>query len=250
VHVTLRSTGILLCAFALLLAPGAASAAANAKVRVEACKIGDLLGESSVAFEGRMRERPGTERMWMRFTLQQRFGTPNFHSVEVPELEVWRKSKPGVGVFSYTQRVRALQPGGSYRARVEFRWYDEDGDLIASTRRHSGICGKPGPLPNLRIAGVRARPGSAEGTADYSVDVENAGDEIAENVDVTLTVDSVLVDLREASTIEPGETATLRFSGPPCSRRVKAEVDPEDGINESDETDNRRAFVCSSLFGA
>ena len=243
------ATALSLTALAAVAAAPAAGDVAPLVAPPATVKLVDCSREArSATFHGRMKPVEGSERMWMRFTLQERFGTPNFHAIKVPELMTWRKSEPGVKLFSYTQRVRSLQPGGSYRMRVDFRWYDADGDLIEETRRHSSACGKPGPLPNLQIADVRARPGSAEGTVDYAVDVFNAGEILAEDVEVTLIVDGVLLDLREASELQPGEVATLRFSGPPCANRVKASADPDDGINESDETDNRRAYLCSSLF--
>jgi hypothetical protein len=242
-----RLTGTLLCALALCLALPAAAPAAKAPARVKLldCDVSSVPAHSVASFEGRMRDVAGTARMSMRFTLLERFGTLRFEPVRVPDLATWRTSKPGVEVFSYTQRVRALERGGDYRMRVEFRWQDARGRTIRSTRRSSPLCGRPGPLPQLQIADVRVRPGTTAGTAEYSVDVSNRGDLEAEDVPVLLVVDGAALDVREVDLLEAGETATLRFSGPPCVHRLRAEVDPEDEVHESNEDDNRRVARCS-----
>jgi hypothetical protein len=241
---------MVVCALALCLAlPAAASARVSpARVKLVDCEVSETPSQSVASFEGRMRALPGTARMSMRFTLLERFGTPGFEPVRVPELTTWRHSKPGVGVFSYTQRLRALERGGQYRMRVDFRWQDgRRGRTLVTMRRRSGVCGRSGPLPQLLIAGLRTRAGAASGTAEYSVDVSNAGDLAAEEVPVLLVVDGAALDVREIQSLEPGETATVRFSGPPCVQRLRAEVDPEGGIHESDESDNRRVVRCSEL---
>jgi hypothetical protein len=240
---------MLLCALALPFAlPAAAPAKASpARVKLVDCDITDSPSQSVAAFEGRMRALPGSARMSMRFTLLERFGTPEFVPVKVPELATWRHSKPGVEVFSYTQRLKALERGGHYRMRVDFRWQDARGRTLESMRRRSGVCGRSGPLPQLQIGGVRARPGAAAGTAEYSVDVSNLGDLDAGEVPVLLVVDGAALDVREIQSLEPGETATVRFSGPPCVHRLRAEVDPENKIHESNEVDNRRVLRCSEL---
>jgi hypothetical protein len=247
VSVSPRLTGTLLCALALCLALPAAAPAAKSPARVKLvdCEVSASPSQSVASFEGRMRAVAGTARMSMRFTLLERFGTPGFEPVKVPDLATWRTSKAGVEVFSYTQRVRALERGGDYRMRVEFRWQDARGRTIRSMRRSSALCGRPGPLPQLQISDVRARPGATSGTAEYAVDVSNLGDLEAEDVPVLLVVDGAALDVREIDSLRAGETATVRFSGPPCVHRLRAEVDPEDEINESNEDDNRRIVRCS-----
>jgi hypothetical protein len=213
-------------------------------VKLVDCDVSSSPSQSVASFEGRMRTLAGSARMSMRFTLLERFGTAGFEPVRIPDLATWRTSKAGVGVFSYTQRVRALERGGDYRMRVEFRWQDARGRNVRSVRRSSGLCGRPGPLPQLRIADVRVRPGATTGTAEYAVDVANLGDLEAEHVPVLLVVDGAALDVREIASLGAGETATVRFSGPPCTHRLRAEVDPEDEIHESNEDDNRRTGRC------
>jgi hypothetical protein len=221
-----------------------AAKSSSARVKLVDCQISAEPSQSLAGFEGRMRALPGAARMSMRFTLLERFGSTRFEPVKVPELAVWRMSQAGVKRFSYTQRVLALERGGVYRMRVAFRWQDARGRTIQTARRRSGPCGRPGPLPQLQIAAVRARQGATAGTAEYAVDVSNLGDLDAENVPVLLVVDGAALDVREIQSLEAGETATVRFSGPPCTHELRAEVDPEDAIHESNEDDNRRVSRC------
>ena len=254
---TVRRTGTLACALALLAALPAGAAAAQgeqaagkrapASVRVADCSISERESDSSASFEGRMRIVPGAVRMAMRFTLLERFGNERLHPVRVPELNAWRRSEPGVRVFAYTQRIRALDTGGTYRARVEFRWYGRDGRVIRSARKVTRPCREEGELANLRIADVRARPGLTPGTVSYAVVVENAGAVAAEGIDVRLRVDGATLDAGRIQTLGAGETDTVRFSGPDCRRRLRVDADPADSVHETNEYDNARIVVCRAL---
>ena len=46
-----------------------------------------------------------------------------------PKLGKWHRSRAGVGGFGYKQAVRNLDEGSLYRVRVDYRWYDEDGEV-------------------------------------------------------------------------------------------------------------------------
>jgi hypothetical protein len=225
----------------------ATSAAATPRAKLAECRVAESAEDSFAVFEGRMRSAPGAIQLSMRFTLQQKFGGSDFETVKVPELAVWRKAQPGVRAFTYKQRVRGLEKGGEYRVRIHFRWTGAKGKVLRSAHRRSGACGRTGPLPNLRIAAIGARPGPAAATWDYNVDVINSGDLAAERVPVDFTVDGATLDRREISALAPGETATVRFSGPACARRVRSKVDPEEAIHESNEDDNRLSLRCGAL---
>jgi CARDB len=248
---SLRSRGTLFCALALVCAlPTAAAAAATPSAKVADCQVADSADDSFAVFEGRMRAAAGTANMAMRFTLEERFAGPDFETVKVPDLAVWRKAQAGVRTFTYKQRVRGLERGGEYRVRIDFRWTGAKGKVLRNARRHSGVCGNTGPLPNLRILAIGARPGGASGTWDYNVDVTNSGNLTAEKVPVDLRVDSATLDQREIRALAPGETATVRFSGPACIDRVRAKVDPQQAIHESNEDDNGLSLRCSALSAA
>jgi hypothetical protein len=219
-------------------------------VRLTACQTGDEERERLATFHGRMTTIPGAERMWMRFTLLERVGTGPELVVPTTQLRVWRKSRPGVRTFGYRQTVAGLENGTTYRALVRFRWYDSEGRLLRSARRHSPECRIAGDLPNLRVLDVRALPGDTPGTEVFSVDVTNDGKARADVARLDLFVDSGAPDGQDVGPLEPGETRTVRFTGPACRNRIRAVVDRENAIREMREDDNRLASRCPTAAGA
>jgi subtilase family serine protease len=78
----------------------------------------------------------------------------------------------------------------------------------------------------------------------YAVEVTNFGGSTARNARVVLRVDGAVVDSSDITALSPGATTTVRFSGPACSRSVRATVDPSDAIRETDESDNALTRAC------
>ena len=224
-------------------APEAGAAAASASAKLDTCSP----AERTASFTGRMESVRRARQMAMRFTILERFGTAPFARVEAPGLDVWHKSRRGVRVFAYTQRITALRDAGSYRARVRFRWFDAKGRRILSRSRRSPACRQPGPLPNLRIGKIAARRGPVDSTVIYSVNVLNVGVVEARKVSVVVTVDGAALDARQVEVMGPGERRTLQFTGPVCERGVRAAVDPKNDIGELVEEDNVRSLPCDKL---
>jgi hypothetical protein len=233
---------ILLALTAALAAPAAASAA-PAAVKVRACETGDSSKERMATFYGRMRAVPGTYRMQMRFTLIDRSGD-RAGLVPTPKLAKWRKSRPGVVRFGYAQTITGLEKGGAYAVTVEFRWRDARGKTIKSQRRTSADCRQEGELPNLAVAGIEVSPGDATGTYDYTIAVVNKGDEEARAFKVDLRVDGASADAAEIDLVEPGETVSVKVSGPACRARIRAVVDRRNRVRETTEDDNARNIRC------
>lgn len=228
---------LLVCSLAL--ATAATAARPPASVKVAECVIkDDGAGGRSATFRGVMNAVPTTARMQMRFTLLEREGAGDFEALRAPELAVWHRSKPGVKTFAYDQRVTGLRAGSTYRARVVFRWLRADGTVFRRLVRRSGPCRQPGALPNLAVTRVEWVPGPRSATINYAVEVTNSGGSTARGVRVALGVDGSPVDSTDVTALGPGETATVRFSGPVCRGEVRAEVDPQAAIRESSESDN------------
>jgi CARDB protein len=240
--------GALLClaAFAAPLAPAAKGPSPKGKlawVKLTRCK--HELTERSAAFYGRMRRVPGTERMWMRFVLQERVGDAGFKTIPAPGLGVWRKSRPNVRRFGYRQRLADLAPGAAYRVKVRYRWYAENGELIKRARRRSRVCRQPGRLPNLRIGRIRARQ-KAVGV-QYVVQVVNRGRGPAGPFGVSLSVNGTPLPNRTVEGLAAAESRFLRFDGPACEDRVKAKADATDAVRETSELDNVANPACSRI---
>jgi hypothetical protein len=238
-------TLVALAAAAALL-PAAAEASVTA-LKVRACQTGKSSKERLATFYGRMEAVPGTHRMLMRFTLIDRSSNGATIVNGPRKLARWKRSRPGVLRFGYAQTVTGLKAGGAYAVIVEFRWVDSHGKTIKSLRRTSGDCRQDGDLANLAVTGISAKPGDALGTELYFVNVVNRGTAAARSFQVDLIVDGAAADAAEVDLLKPGESATLRISGPECKARVRAFADRSDSVPETTEDDNSLRTRCPAV---
>jgi hypothetical protein len=194
-----------------------------------------------------MRRVAGTQQMEMHFTLLERLGSSRaarFKPVSLPDLKPWRRSKPGARTFIYTQRVTALRDGGAYRMRVQFRWYGHGKTLLRNMTLRSRSCRQPPPLPNLAISSVTANPAPVAGDRMYSITVANNGLGDAQNVPVELQVDGKPAGSAKVDLLPGNESTVVQIEGPRCAASVRAVVDPDGRIAETDETDNILLAPC------
>lgn len=234
-------------AFACLLLPaGSAHAAAKPTtvLRVRSCDVGSTPKQRSATFYARMNAVKGTDQMAMRFTLVDRAGDGPPQTVDSPALAQWRKSHHGVDRFGYAQSVAGLDTGGVYAVQVQFRWTDARGRVIRSVKRTSDACRQQGELPDLSITRVAARPGESSGTELYSVDLTNTGQGDAHFVSVDIFVDGAGADAATVDLVKPGDTVTVRFTGPVCKRAVRAIADKGNSLRETNEDDNVLRSSC------
>ena len=240
-----RHLALLTLALALTAALPAAPAAArtpSATARVLQCSTGLTAADRLAVFRGAARRVAGTDRMWIKFKLQERTPGARFRSITAPGLSVWRRSRSGVRRFAVRQRVLALGEGAAYRVAVYFRWYDADGNLLRRARRISPACRQDGELPDLQVSRVGGRP--VNGTFRYAVDVVNRGSAASAATTLALSVDGDVVDTPALGPLAPGETIRLFVNGPACDGSVKARVDPGDVVAEADERNNSRVVAC------
>lgn len=232
----------ILIALALAAPLPAAHAGESASVRVISCVPWQAGKGGSVTYAARMRSGPGAERMALRIRLLEKFGDGRFRRVS---RGVWRRSRARVEAFNWEHHVDGLRQGATYRAVVQYRWYDAAGARIRSERLRSAPCRQPGRLPNLRVASIETRQGEVEGTAVYRVQIVNRGGAAARRVGVLLRVDGEVVDEVEIiETLDPDESRTVTFNGPVCREHMRVVVDPRELIPESREQDNVRAPTC------
>src|SRR3982751_2925493 len=97
-----------LIAAALAPAAPATKPVPTRSVTLSECHPSDDVTQRHASFAGQMHAVPGTARMAMHFTLQERLGSPHFKSVSLSDLRPWRRSKAGARNFIYTQRVTSL----------------------------------------------------------------------------------------------------------------------------------------------
>jgi hypothetical protein len=249
-----RLLAILALAGALTIPPLAAgnlkpanppSLAEAANVSVIKC----LRAPREAVFRGRMRTIEGGERMAMRFTLLEYTGG-DFEPVEAPGLDAWRNSRPGVASFGYRQGVRGLAHHAAYRMRVDFRWYSDQGGVVARTRLRSSSCRQFDAVGNLRVRVTEVRPTRVSGVVRYGVRVVNSGRAATTTVPVGLSVDGDVVDTATVAPLEAGTGREIGFRGPECGQWVEAKADPDGAIVESSERDNAHRLRCAELSPA
>jgi CARDB len=222
-----------------LMILAAALPAAPASVKVADCSVHD----SSAAFYARMRTLPDADRMWLRFTIEEKHGGA-WEPLRARGLSSWHKSNPGVAAFGYRQTVRGLQPGGAYRAKVSFRWYSATGELLERTRRTSRACRQFDEMPNLTSAVVGSGPTKVPGVVRYLMRVANTGAAPAVDFDARLSVDGGVVDTVTVTSLEPGASRDVAVLGPECTSSVSSIADPDGVIVESSEDDNAHTVNC------
>jgi hypothetical protein len=232
---------------------GATLAGAAKKVtttlQVRDCQVGDSPKQRSATFYARMTATKGTSQMAMRFTLIDRAGDGPPEVVDSPALAQWRKSNKGVKRFGYAQSVAGLELGGVYAVQVQFRWINARGQVIRSVKRTSGTCRQSGELPNLSITGVSAQAGESSGTEIYNVDLTNTGRRSARSAEVDIFIDGAAADGQTVELVKPGETRSVRFTGPLCRKNLKMVADRADKLNETNEDDNVLRARCPVLGG-
>jgi CARDB len=227
-----------------LIAMAATPASAGAAPPIASVKLAKCsFTEHEAAFYARMRLVEGAERMALRFTLQERTGEAGFRTVRAPGLRRWRRSKPGVRTFGYRQVVRNLPENATHRMRVDYRWYDADGEELDRQQRRSRACRQFAELPNLVAEVARIRRTSRAGVRRYEIRVANTGRASVTSAPVRVTVDGDVVDTRTLA-LAPRQTRTLVVFGPACERAVRAEADPDGVIAESSEDDNAHELAC------
>jgi CARDB protein len=232
-------------AAAVVAAPASGEGKPPASVKLANCS----LDTRSALFIARMHQISGSDRLWLRFRLLEKSDT-GLHPLKAPGLGRWRKSKPGVGTFAYKQAVKGLEAGSLYRAQVDYRWYDEQGNLLLTARRRSPACRQFDVLPNLEATPASVKALRQQGVVRYRILVTNEGIAPATDVPVRLTVDGDVVDTVTIASLAPAERVVVGIQGPKCTQSVKADVDPDGVIVESSESDNSHEVACSALPGA
>jgi hypothetical protein len=235
---------LLIAALATAALPAAAGAApAPASVKLVECSV----DEHSAAFAARMHQLAGSTRMALRFTLLEETGADTVTRVKVPGLRRWRFSKAGVKAFAYRQGFRNLPENASHRVRVDFRWYDANGNEVERARRRSPRCNQFVELPNLVARIVAVLPTGVAGVVRYEAAVRNSGKAAATGVPVRLSVDGKVVDTVTIASLVPGEQRSVAIRGPQCHSLVRLEADPARAIAETSDEDNVFELGCAAL---
>lgn len=215
------------------------------KASLAACASGPTTAERFAIFTGSMPAMAGTERMAMRFDLYVRSSSGGkWTPVKHKAFGRWERSLAGKSGFVFTKRVERLRQAATYRAGVQFRWYDADG-VQRQTVRRTPVCEQPDQRPNLTIELLDATA-TEDGSTRYLLRVGNDGASAAPVFDVALLGEDPPAR-RTVPGLPAGETATVELVGrQTCTPEVPIQfrVDPDDEVDESNERDNRSRRLC------
>ena len=111
---------------------------------LEQCVTSTVQLERSATFTAQMVATAATEKMAVRFELQQRMrGELDFHTVVAPGLGTWQRSEPGVKIYKYVKQVTNLSAPAVYRLDVKFRWIGDKGKVVKRAELRSSRCFQP-----------------------------------------------------------------------------------------------------------
>lgn len=215
--------------------------------RIEACETGPTLADRTAEFSGAMPAVAGASVLAMRFELQQRKGTGPFKALAVPGFKGYQRSVPGADGFVYAKRVERLAAGFSYRVTVRFRWTSAEGRTIRRATKSSAVCRQPDERPDLAVSALVAEP-AAEGRLRYVATVRNVGRGATTTPSaLRLTVDGVVQPLVAVPALQVRQSAVVVLEGPACvpGGTVRAEVDPEEAVEEVQERANGFVLRCT-----
>lgn len=228
---------------AALLAAALGGQAARAQApplaaSVAACRTGPGPAERYAEFTASM-PREDAAIMGMRFVLYERLPGGRFERVSLPNWEEWeRAGQAKVPGFVFTKRVEALAAPASFKAVVTFRWYDDEGSVLRTMRRTTGVCRQPDWRPNLVVERVTF---TDDGRA--RVTVANHGRTAAGAFRLTM---GVAGDLGSALVhpVAANERRTLVMGRCRAPEQAVLTVDAAGAVDEADEHDNSLTVSC------
>ena len=219
----------------------------DARARLVACKSALDQASRSLTVDASMRSLMENDRMQMRFDLYSRApGKLRSQRLAGPGLGSWNPATPGVDRFRFRKPIQNLPAPAIYFVKVAFRWLDADGVRYARTSRLTATCFQPDRRPDLRIASFARPVRAGAGDFVYRVILRNAGRTTSRDFDAVLTVGGLPRPAVNVTPMAPGERRVLDLHGPRCEPGAVArvELDPDNRVDEADETHNSRSFTC------
>ena len=225
---------------------------ADARARLVACTLSLDPAKRALTVDASMRSLMEDDRMQMRFELLQRAsGRVRFRKLAGPGLGTWNPATPGVDRYRFRKPIQNLPVPYHYIVKVTFRWLNPDGTPYARTARFTSDCFQPDRRPDLRIVSISRperfqKPFSNEPAWSYNVVLRNAGRTPSRDFVAVLTVNGVPQQPTTASPIGPAERQALRIFAPRCDpgSTVRLELDPDNRVDEANETNNSRSYTC------
>jgi CARDB len=244
-------TSLVACVLAAL--PGALALGApapkrtDARARLTACKPSLDQASRSLTADASMRSLQKGDRMQLRFELfRKALGSKRFRKLAGPGLGTWNPATPGVDRFRFRKPIQNLPAASTYYVKVTYRWLDEHNAAYARTVRFTGQCFQPDLRPDLRVAAFSGTRRVGPGEFAYRVLLRNAGRTASRDFDAVLTVGGLPRPAVHVSGLAAGERRYVELIGPRCETGATArvELDPDNRVDESNETNDSRSTTC------
>jgi CARDB len=242
-----------LVACVLLALPGASALGAtvpqraDARARLTVCKPSLDQASRSLTVDASMRSLQNGDRMQLRFELFRKAkGNTRYRKLAGPGLGTWNPATPGVDRFRFRKPIQNLPAASTYYVKVTYRWLDEHDVAYARTVRLTGVCFQPDLRPDLRVAGLSGARRIGPGEFVYNVVLRNAGRTASRDFDIVLTVGGLARPAVNVPGLAAGERRAVDLRGPRCDSGATArvELDPDNRVDESNETNDSRSTTC------
>jgi hypothetical protein len=237
-----------------VLAPAAAQAASgDAYLRGFACHRSLDPGKRSVTVTAVMATVAGTQRLQMRFQLQERtaHGVVLIHGGDLGQWIAPTSSTLGQhpsDKWVVNHPVTGIPVPGSYRFKVSFRWLGSGGQVVGQVQRRTASCRQPDLRPNLYVRLLSSS--KVSGGDQYTVQVGNSGLTGATEVELAFSPGGAAQSAMKTIARLPAQSSVQRtFVGPACnasSAPATITVDPNDLIDVVSRADNSITVPCPS----
>lgn len=257
----LAATALLALTAVAYAAPGGP----QTSVGVAACQSASMYADRVLEFRGSMSSYGAGGAMQMRFILYRRYNeskSKRFRVVSPSDgglLGQWlANSDPAATTYIHNLSVTPVETYAAYRVKVQFRWLDAGGAIVARSTRTSRLCRQQTRLPNLTIVSVQRYPNPGtvypQMPVAYAVTIRNSGRSSA-----ALQPGSILsgqangglvdgtVETTPLNTLDtvPAKTSIVRtLYGPPCQNLLLVWVDPSNLVRETSDRDNTFRGPC------
>jgi hypothetical protein len=210
--------------------------------------------QRDVSVQATMRPLTGTQTLQIKFSLNLTASGEPATAVVAAGLGQWlTPSDPTLGkrpgdVWKLSKTVYNLG-GGSYQFSVAFRWLGANGKVLKTATLQSSTCAIKELRPDLAVRAVKVTSiAGAPMRERYLAVVVNQG--LNASGPFSLLFDPGVAgagsQTKPVTSLTPGQTAKVRFTGPACDAASPPTVfaDPTGTVDESDRSNNALTVTC------
>jgi hypothetical protein len=201
-----------------------------ASVNLRVCRGGAYYDNRLISFRvrmGRFSSTTAPQNLMMRFEVLQRLNeNTRFKKLKADGLGQWFSSTDSATLYQRDLALTNIETAATYRAKVSFRWTDDDGTIQARRVIVSKDCKQKIALPRLKITNDTAVPIVGSTALSHTVTIANDGRSEVVNLPVAINIDSVTQVIKVIDSIGPNQAADVQITAPACQVGGAAVIDP------------------------